>query len=219
MWEILKTAGVDPAPHRTTVTWAVFLRLQTAAILAMDFIETVTFAGQCQYILAAVHQAGRRVRILGTIAHRTHAWVITQAVRDLLMDFEDTGGVARVRVLIRDRDAKYPALLDKILNGAGITTVLIGVGMPRVNAITERWVKTLRAELLGCTLIWNQTYLRHALREDERHQNLHRTHRSLAAAALLRARPGLREPDRFDRLAIRRRDCLGGVVHEYRNAA
>jgi transposase InsO family protein len=114
---------------------------------------------------------------------------VTQAIRNLLMDLEDGGSVARVRFLIRDRDAKYPALIDEILGSAGITTVLTGVRMPRMNAIIERWVKTLRAELLDRTLIWNETHLRHALREYERHYNLHRTHRSLAAAAPLRARP------------------------------
>ena len=43
--------------------------------------------------------------------------------------------------------------------------------------------------LLNRTLIWNQTHLRHELREYERHYNEHRTHRSLTAAAPLRARP------------------------------
>jgi hypothetical protein len=76
VWEILKTAGVDPD------------------------------------ILAAIHHTSRRVRILGTTAHPTHAWV-TQAIRNLLMDLEDTGHLARIRFLIRDRDAKYPALIDK----------------------------------------------------------------------------------------------------------
>jgi Integrase core domain len=88
-----------------------------------------------------------------------------------------------------------------------------------MNAITERWVKTLRAELLDRTLIWKETHLRHALGEYERHYNLHRTHRSLAAAAPLRARPQPLEPDRIERLAIRRRDRLGGVLHEYRHVA
>jgi hypothetical protein len=78
----------------------------------MDFIETVTLTGQRQYILAAIHHTGRRVRILGTTAHPTQAWV-TQAIRNLLMDLEDTGHLARIRFLIRDRDAKYPALIDK----------------------------------------------------------------------------------------------------------
>jgi transposase len=218
VWEILKTEGVDPAPHRTTVTWVDFLRSQAEAILAMDFIETVTLTGVHQYILAAIHHTGRRVRILGNTAHPTHARVM-QAVRNLLMDLEDTGSLARVRFLIRDRDAKYPALLDKILSDAGTTTVLTGVRMPRMNAITERWVKTLRAELLDRTLLWNQAHLRHALGEYERHYNLHRTHRSLAAAAPLRARPQPLEPDRIERLVIRRQDRLGGILHEYGHVA
>jgi hypothetical protein len=54
--------------------------------------------------------------------------------------------------------------------------------------------KGLRAELLDRTLIWNETHLRHKLREYERHYNLHRTHRSLAAAAPLRALPVALEP-------------------------
>ncbi|SMD18363.1 Integrase core domain-containing protein [Lentzea albidocapillata] len=118
-----------------------------------------------------------------------------------------------------DRDAKYPALIDKILSSAGIATVQTGVRIPRMNSIIERWVKTLRAELLDRTLIWNQTYLRHALREYERHYNEHRTHRSLAAAAPLRARPQPLVPDQIERLTIDRQDRLGGVIHEYRHAA
>jgi transposase len=218
VWEILKTEGIDPAPHRATVTWAAFLRSQAEAILAMDFIETITLTGQRQYILAALHHAGRRVRILGTTAHPTHAWV-TQAVRNLLMDLEGAGNLALVGFLIRDRDAKYLALIDEVLSDAGISTVLTGIRMPRMNAITERWVKTLRAELLNRTLIWNEAHLRYALGEYERHYNQHRTHRSLAAAAPLRARPQPLETDRIERLAIRRRDRLGGVLHEYQHAA
>ncbi|SFR29169.1 Integrase core domain-containing protein [Lentzea waywayandensis] len=218
VWEILKTAGVDPAPRRTTVTWADFLRSQAEAILAMDFIETVTLTGQRQYILVAIHHASRRVWIVGTTAHPTHAWV-TQAIRNLFMDLEDTGYVARIRFFIRDRDAKYPALIDDILGSAGIATVLTGVRTPRMNSIIERWVKILRAELLDRTLIWNQTRLRQALREHERHYSEHRTHRSLAAAAPLRARPQPLELDHVERLTICRRDRLGGVIHEYRHAA
>ncbi len=135
------------------------------------------------------------------------------------MDLEDAGNLARVRFLIRDRDAKYPALLDKILVDAGISTVLTGIRMPRMNAITERWAKTLRTELLDRTLIWNETHPRHALRAYERHYNLHRTHRSLGAAAPLRARPQPLEPDRIERLVIRRQDRLGGVLHEHRHVA
>jgi len=201
VWEILKADGVDPAPQRTTVTWADFLRSQAEAILAMDFIETVALTGRRQYVLAAIHHTGRRVRILGTTAHPTHAWV-RQAVRNLLMDLEDAGNLAQVRFLIHDRDAKYPALIDQILSSAKITTVLTGVRMPRMNSITERWVKTLRAELLDRTLIWNETQLRHALHAYERHYNLHPTHRALGAAAPLRELPHPLEAGQIERLAI-----------------
>jgi hypothetical protein len=57
VWEILKAEGIDPAPHRATVTWAPFLRSQAQAILAMDFIETVTLSGQRQYILTTIQHA------------------------------------------------------------------------------------------------------------------------------------------------------------------
>jgi hypothetical protein len=87
-----------------------------------------------------------------------------------------------------------------------------------MNAITERWVKTLRAELLDRALIWNENHLRHALGQHERRYNLHRTHRSLAAAAPLRALPQPLEPARIERIGIRRRDRLGGIIHEYRYA-
>ncbi|GAA0609046.1 hypothetical protein GCM10010174_27880 [Kutzneria viridogrisea] len=110
-------------------------------------------------------------------------------------------------------------MIDEILSDAGITTVLTGIRMPRMNSITERWVKTLRAELLDRALIWNENHLRRALGEYERHYNLHRIHRSLAAAAPLRARPQPLEPDRIERLTMRRRDRLAGIIHEYHHAA
>jgi putative transposase len=104
VWEILREAGIDPAPERTSDNWAVFLRSQAEAILAADFFETVTLTGARMYVLAVIEQATRRVRILGATAHPTAAWV-TQAVRNLVMDLQDTGCPARF--LIRDRDGKY----------------------------------------------------------------------------------------------------------------
>lgn len=101
VWEILKGAGVDPSPDRAATSWAVFLRAQAEAILACDFIETVTLSGQRQYILAVIEHATRRIRILGTTTHPT-ASRVAQAARNLAMDLEDAG--ASIRYLIRDRD-------------------------------------------------------------------------------------------------------------------
>jgi putative transposase len=158
VWEILKETGVDPAPPRSTTTWAAFLRSQAQTLLAVDFIETITLTGQRQYILAVIEHATRRVRVLGTTAHPTAVWV-TQAARNLVMDLDEAG--VQVKYLIRDRDAKFPAMFDRILTDTGIGIVLTGVRMPRMNSIMERWVQTCRHELLDRTLIWNERHVRH----------------------------------------------------------
>ena len=217
VWEILQQEGLHPAPERASTTWADFLRSQADALLACDFLETITLNGQRQYILAVIEHATRRIRVLGTTAHPTADWV-TQAIRNLVMDLDDAG--CRARYLIRDRDGKFPALIDEILAEAGIKTVLTGIRMPRMNSIMERWVQSCRHELLDRCLLWNERHLRHALREYEHFYNQHRAHQALNQAAPRRPAPDpITDPGRITDLSIRRRDRLGGVLHEYSHAA
>jgi putative transposase len=217
VWEILKEAGIDPAPQRTSQTWAPFLRSQAQAIIAADFFEATTLGGARLYVLAIIEHATRRVRILGATAHPTAAWV-AQAARNLAMDIQDAG--LRVNYLIRDRDGKYPALFDAILADTGITVVRSGIRVPRMNSIMERWIQSCRHELLDRTLIWNQAHLLHALREYERHYNRHRPHRGIANARPLCPLPQpITDPTTITHLHIRRRDRLGGLLHEYEHAA
>jgi transposase InsO family protein len=150
------------------------------ALLACDFLETVTLSGVRMYVLAVIEHRTRRIRVLGATAHPTASWV-TQAARNLVMDLQDAG--CRARFLIRDRDGKFPGLFDAVLADAGIEVVLTGVRMPRMNAIMERWVQTCRRELLDRTLIWNQRHLLHTLRQFEAFYNKHRSHQGIANAA------------------------------------
>jgi transposase InsO family protein len=217
VWEILQQAGIDPVPERTSTTWASFLRSQAGALLACDFFETVTLGGARLYVLAVIEHASRRIRILGATPQPTASWV-AQAAKNLVMDLEDA--CSRARFLIRDRDGKFPGLFDAVLKDAGIETVLSGVQMPRMNAVMERWVQTCRRELLDRTLIWNQRYLLHALREFEQFYNSHRPHQGIANARPLHALPSpIPEPDAATRLHVHRQDRLGGILHEYRHAA
>jgi transposase len=217
IWEILREAGIDPASDRAATTWTQFLRSQAEALLAADFIETVTLTGTRMYILAVIEHASRRIRILGATTRPSAAWV-TQAARNLVMDFEEAG--CGVKYLIRDRDGRYPALFDTILADAGITVVLSGIQMPRMNSIMERWVRTCRRELLDRTLIWNQRHLLHALREFEIFYNEHRPHQGIANARPLAPLPEpITNPDQLAHLNIHRRDRLGGILREYEHAA
>ncbi|MFJ7949146.1 integrase core domain-containing protein [Streptomyces sp. NPDC096354] len=217
VWEILQEAGIDPAPERATSTWADFLRSQADALLACDFLETMTLSGARLYVFAVIEHASRRIRVLGVTAHPTASWV-TQAANNLVMDLEDAG--CRARFLIRDRDGKFPALFDTVLNDAGIEVVLSGVRMPRMNSIMERWVQTCRRELLDRTLIWNQRHLLHALREFEDFYNSHRPHQGIVNARPLHPLPmPIIDPEQIAHLDIRRRQRLGGILHEYQHAA
>ena len=217
VWEMLRQAGIDPAPDRTATTWASFLRSQADALLACDFFETVTLNGTRLSVLAVIEHATRRIRILGATAHPTAAWV-TQAARNLVMDLEDAG--SRARFLIRDRDGKYPALFDAVLKDAGMDVVLSGIQMPRMNSVMERWVLTCRRELLDRTLIWNQRHLLHALREFEQFYNSHRPHQGIAnARPLCGLPPPIPAPAAATSLDIHRHDRLGGILHEYQHAA
>ncbi|WP_433229198.1 integrase core domain-containing protein [Actinomadura formosensis] len=103
------------------------------------------------------------------------------------MDLEDAG--CQARLLIGDRDAKFPELFNVVLADAGIRVVLTGVRMPRTHTVMERWVQTGRRELLDRTLIWNRRHLLHALREFETFCNEHRPHQGIAAARPLTPLP------------------------------
>jgi putative transposase len=217
VWQILTDAGIDPPPQRTCDTWAAFLRSQTQAITAADFFETSTLTGARLYVLTVIEHTTRRVRILAATTHPTTGWV-TRAARNLTMDLDDTG--SRVKYLIRDRDGKYPALFDAILADIAITTVPSGIQPPRMNSVIERWIQSWRHELLDRTLIWNQAHLQRALREYERHDNLHRPHRGISNARPLCPLPEpIIDPAAITRLRIRRHDRPGGLLHEYHHAA
>jgi putative transposase len=200
VWEILREAGIDPAPQRSSSTWADFLRSQADALLACDFLEAITLSGTRIYVLAVIEHASRRIRILGATAQPTASWV-AQVARNLAMDLEDAGSNARY--LIRDRDGKFPELFDAVLADTGIKVVLSGIQTPRMNSIMERWVRTCRHELLDRTLIWNQRHLLHALHEFEHFYNGHRPHQGLANARPLRPLPTpIADPDQITRLRV-----------------
>jgi putative transposase len=168
VWAILKKAGFDPAPRRSDLTWAQFLKAQASGILACDFfsVETITLARL--YCFVVVEHATRRIHVLGVTANPTAGWVAQQA-RNLMLDLGDRAGA--FRFLIRDRDSKFTGLFDEVFKAQGIRVVLTAPQAPRMNAIMERWVGSVRRELLDRILIINARHLRKVLVEYEAHFN------------------------------------------------
>ena len=165
------------------------------------------------YAFFVIEHASRRVHILGVTAHPTGAW-LTQVARNLLMDLEDAN--RGFRFLIRDRDSKFTAAFDAVFTAIDIKIVKTPVRASRANAIAERFVGTVRRELLDRILIINHRHAAAVLREYQRHYNDHRPHRSLGQAAPSRPLPHC-TPTEIPK--IKRHDRLGGLLHEYQQAA
>jgi transposase InsO family protein len=214
VWQILKHAGIDPAPRREGPGWPEFLRSQAQGILALDFFTADLLNGTKVYVLAVIEHGTRRVRVLGATEHPVQSWVVQQA-RNLLMDLEDAG--TRVKFVLHDRDASFTAAFDEVFQAAGARVIPSAVQAPRMNSIMERWIGSCRRELLDRTLVWNQRHLMAVLREYEDFYNTHRPHRTLKLAAPLRPLPD--DVTDLDQFRVQRRDRAGGVIHKYRLVA
>jgi transposase InsO family protein len=210
VWAILKKAGIDPAPRRNGPTWATFLRSQVEAILATDFFTVDLLDGTTAYVLTMIEHATRQIRILGATAHPTAAWTV-QIARNALMDLE--GQADRFKFLIRDRGSQFTASFDAVFQAAGIEIIKTAVQTPVMNAIQERWHRSVRAELLDRTLVWNLEHLRRVLAEYESFYNGHRPHRALGQAAPLKPLPD--NVIDLDHFRVTCHDRIGGILHEY----
>ena len=150
VWEILRAAGIDPAPRRSGPTWRQFLHAQAAGILAVDFLHVDTVLLKRLYVLVFIEHGTRRMHLGGVTANPTGEWTVQQA-RNLALTlgerFED------IRFLIRDRGSNFTASFDAVFQAAGTRILRTAVQAPRMNAICERLVGTLRRELLDRVLI------------------------------------------------------------------
>jgi putative transposase len=214
VYEILRAASIDPAPRRDGPTWRQFLHAQAAGILAADYLHVDTVALTRLYVLVFIEHGHRQMHIGGVTAHPTGEWTVQQA-RNLAQDLGErfTG----FRFLIRDRGSNFTASFDAVFQATGTTILRTAVQAPRMNAICERLIGTLRREVLDRTLILNQSHLRAVLAEYQEHYNTARPHQGLdqrvpaPASRVTAADPGTCQ--------IRRKPVLSGLINEYERAA
>ena len=183
--------------------------------MACDFFTVETVWLRRLYVLFLIELDTRRVHLAGVTADPTGGWVAQQA-RNLLLVLGEGG--RQVRLVLRDRDAKFCRSFDAVFRAEGGKVLVTPVKAPKANAYAERWVQSVRAECLDWLLIVGRGHLEQVLRVYVAHYNTHRPHRALALQA---PAPGARlavvaddQPAR-----VHRRDLLGGLLHEYRRAA
>jgi hypothetical protein len=210
---LLRTARLGPAPRRTGPTSSEFLRAQAHAIIACDFFTIETAWLRTLHVLVFIELGSRRIHVSPATAHPDSAWV-TQQARNLALDLD--ARASPVRFLIRDRDAKFCRPFDEVVRSEGARVIVTPIQAPNANAHAERVIETIRAECLDWSLIFGRRHLDLTLRIYAERYNRQRPHRGV----------GLSPPLADARISVpvgpgdvRRRDLLGGLIHEYHAAA
>lgn len=212
VWQILKDHGINPAPERSAVTWTEFLCSQAA--VACDFFTVDTAALRRYYVLFFIHTETRRVFFASVTANPTGTWT-TQAARNLFLSHGDQ--LASARALVRDRGSQFIDSFDEIFRTEGFKILKTPARTPVANTYAERWIGSIRRELLDRTIIWNRRQLERLVVDYIEHYNQHRPHRSLGQRPPTPNADPLATP--LATVTVLRTTRYGGLVNEYRNAA
>jgi transposase InsO family protein len=213
--KLVRATGLGPAGKRAGLTWRQFIRRQAATMIACDFFTVDTVRSTRLYVLFFIELEARRAHVAGITASPGAAWIAQQA-RNFAWALPERA--SPLRFLIHDRDAKFTAAFDEVFRSEGIEVIRTPVQAPKANAFAERFVGTVRRECLDWILILGRRQLERTLRIYVAHYNGHSPHRSLGLESPER-RPALGTASPPELAQVRRRDRLGGLIHEYNVAA
>ena len=159
--------------------WATFVRNHAKAIVACDFLVSVTATFRVLYLFVAMAIGSRGILHVNVTDHPTAEWP-TQQFREFLA-FDHP-----LRFVIHDRDAIFSNEVDLALRDFGVRSLKAPVRTPTANVFCERVIGTIRRECLDFIIPLNERHLHSTLREFVRYYNRGRPHSSLG--------PGIPEP-------------------------
>ena len=210
---VLKRHNLPTAPEREKkTTWQEFIKRNTAVIAACDFftVEVLTLRGLVTYyVLFFIHLETRRVEIAGITSHPDQYWM-EQVARNVTM--EEIGFLHGYKKLIQDRDTKFCPEFRKLIESHGIENVRLPARSPNLNAFAERWVRTVKSEVLSKVILLGESSLRRVLSEFVIHYHEERNHQGKGNVLLFPAKGqkigSLEGP-------IRCKERLGGLLKYY----
>jgi putative transposase len=198
------------APRPRGQTWAAFLRNQGRHIWACEFLQTYDLFFRPVFAFFIVELASRRVVHVAVTRHPTDAWA-AQQLR------EATPFGQHPKHLLRDNDGKFGPAFARVADASGIDEVRIAYRAPRMNAITERFLGSVRRECLDHLIILGDRHLEGILKEYTRYFNRERPHQGLGQQ--LPEPVGAPVGDDASALWVRSVPILGGLHHAYYRAA
>jgi putative transposase len=210
---ILREHGIEPASERgKKTTWSQFLRSHWSTLAASDFFTTEVWTAKglvTIYTLFVIKLDSRRVHIVGSTAHPDRIFM-KQAALDLAA-FDD-GFLRGTTHMIIDRDTKFTAEFEEILNDNSVKLVKIPARSPNCNPHAERFVKSIKTECLSKMIFFGRRALDKAIKNFIEHYNAERNHQGIGNE-LIDANVTPTEGK------IVRDERLGGLLSFYRRAA
>ena len=178
---ILRRHHLEPAPQRSKagMSWAQFLKMHWDVLAATDFftVEVATWHGlMTYYVLVVMELATRRVQIAGITHHPTGAFM-QQCARQLTDPFD--GFLFGKRYLLHDRDTKFTQAFDGLLKASGVEPVVLPPRSPNLNAHCERFVRSIKEEVLERMIMLGERSLYHVIHTYLIHYHRERNHQGL----------------------------------------
>ena len=200
-----------PGTPRGDQRWATFLRNHAEAIIACDFLVSVTATFRLLYVFVIIEHGSRKLLHFNVTRNPSAEWTLRQ-LREAL------GFNEQYRYLLHDRDSIFAEHLDESIARSGLKILKSPPHAPMANAICERVIGTLRRECLDWMIPISETHLRRILKEWGTHYNSGRPHMSLGPSIPDPPKTSLsphRPRHRFNADRVRARAILGGLHHEY----
>jgi putative transposase len=214
---ILRRHGIDPAPRRSqNTTWKQFIESHMAVLAGIDFftVEVLTWRGLVTYyVLSFIHLESRRVSLAGITQHPDQAWM-EQMARNATD--ESWGYLEHRRYVLHDRDTKFCMSFRATLASGGIKPIQLPARSPNLNAFAERWIRSLKQEVLTKLILFGEGSLRRAVNQFIEHYHSERNHQGKRNALLF---PLIEESRHRNRMAVCCRERLGGLLRYYGRAA
>jgi transposase InsO family protein len=212
---ILERHGIEPAPERSRkTTWKEFLSRHWELIVAADFftVEVWTRRGLQRFlVLFFIDLSTRRVEIGGMASTANGLWMshigrnVTDAVDGIL-----TGK----RYLIHDRDPLFTAEFLSMLADAGVQSVKLPPRSPNLNAVAERFVRSIKESCLDRLILFGEAGLRKAVQNFIVHYHAERNHQGKGNQLLFP-----RAAEFPQQGMVRCQERLGGLLKYYHRGA
>ena len=204
---ILREKGILPAPVRAgSIGWKKLMSHYREQLLACDFFQIETIWLKTLSVFFFIDIGTRQVYLAGITDHPNGPW-ITQQARNQVWTIQEQED--EFCGLIRDNDKKFPNSFDDVFESEGINIIRIPYRAPNANAFAERWVRTVRQEILDKVLVINEAHLRRVLVEFLDYYNRCRPHQGLDQQS------PIERPEPLTEGLIRKRPVLGGIINDY----